>query len=457
MSTAISLLLPHLSRWRSLTILTDTWAPMHAALTAINPHITMFGAPLLESMTLMRCNDFISFSPQFQPRHLKNPAFLSGDAPDAPTDYHILPSLKHLCLRGVHAEWDSLSTALGQSPAVLSHLELQSHCADVRPSVEQFRQLLSSTPALRKLVVSGSGPEFPDDVDDTPHDCDPVHLSQLHDITVGYRSALEGRTLLKLLDAPNAKSLTLEDATYPGDPEEINGGSLLTYLGSKESRAHESEFRVIYDLPQGVHYQVAVEAHSKASQCTHVRRPSLKEEPRPAFPLLQNVTLKNVKASPRPMRTFFHALPHLHHLELIGMSMQAVHALLPSTSPSSTCPCPQLRSLSIKGSEQMQLQDLDFIVGNLAVERESKGACGLQEVDIHVDAARAASVAAAVSPASPGMKVTIVSDSESDDEDEADVGDPSIVDDEEASAYMLGGIFNDPFFDAYYTAQLAAR
>jgi hypothetical protein len=407
----------------------------------------------------MRCNDFVSFSPQFQPRRLKNSAFLSRDVADVPqTESHILPSLKHLCLRGVHAEWDSLATALGQSP-VLSNLELQSHCADVRPSVDQFRHLLSSTPALRKLVVSGSGPEFPDDVDDTPPDCDPVHLPRLHDITVGYRSALEGRTLLKLLDAPNAKSLTLEDVTYPGDPEEINGGSLLTYLGSKESHVHENEFRVVYDLPQGVHYQVAVEAHSKASQCPHSRRPSLKEEPRPALPLLQNVTLKNVKASPRPMRTFFHALPHLQHLELIGMSMQAVHALRPSISPSSNSPCPQLRSLSIKGSEQMQIQDLDFIVGNLAVERESKGACGLQEVDIHVDAARAASVAAAVSPASPGMKVTIVSDSESDEEeeDEVDAEDPAMFDDEEASAYLPGGIFNDPFFDAYYSAQLAAR
>jgi hypothetical protein len=142
--------------------------------------------------------------------------------------------------------------------------------------------------------------------------------------------------------------------------------------------------------------------------------------------------------------------------------MQAVHALLPSTSStslSSNCPCPQLRTLSIKGSEQLQVQDLDFIVGNLAIERQSKGACGLQEVDIHIDAARAASVAAAVSPASPGMKVTIVSDgeSESDEEDEVDIGDFSIVDSEEASAYRPVGIFNDPFFDAYYSAQLATR
>ena len=61
-------LLPHLSRWKSLNILTDCWEPMYTALTAINPFITGFGAPLLESLPLMRCNDLISFSPHFQPQ-----------------------------------------------------------------------------------------------------------------------------------------------------------------------------------------------------------------------------------------------------------------------------------------------------------------------------------------------------------------------------------------------------
>ena len=76
-----------------------------------------------------------------------------------------------------------------------------------------------------------------------------------------------------------------------------------------------------------------------------------------------------------------------------------------------------------------------------------------------VVASRVAAGAAAVSPASPGMKVTIISDSESesDGEDEVDIGDLSIVNDEEASAYKLRGIFNDSFFDAYYWVQLATR
>ena len=52
MNIVFTLLLPHLSRWKSLSILTDCWAPMYTALTAINPFITCLGAPLLESLSL---------------------------------------------------------------------------------------------------------------------------------------------------------------------------------------------------------------------------------------------------------------------------------------------------------------------------------------------------------------------------------------------------------------------
>ena len=49
------------------------------------------------------------------------------------------------------------------------------------------------------------------------------------------------------------------------------------------------------------------------------------------------------------------------------------------------------------------------------------------------------------------MKVTVVSDgeSESDEEDRVDIGNLSIVDSEEASAYRPGDLQRS-FFDAYY-------
>jgi len=227
---------------------------------------------------------------------------------------------------------------------------------------------------------------------------------------------------------------------------------LLNFLGSKEFYGHGTS------SSDGSEKGFRADENKHPSVIRRRKSSSQREEPsssRAAFPLLEKVTLKSVKSSSRPLRTFFDALPHLQHLELVGMSMQAVHALIPSTSASTSasvsCPCPLLRSLCIRDSEHLQVQDLDFIIGDLAAERASRGAFGPQEVDIHVDAAKAACVAAA---ASPGTKVNIISDSE-EEEDEEDF--MEMGDDMEMDPFKPGGAFNDPVFDEYYSAQIAAR
>jgi hypothetical protein len=160
MNVVFTLLLPHLSRWKSLSILTDCWAPMYTALTAINPFITRFGAPLLESLSLMRCNDLISFSPLFQPQQLKEPKFLNRGGGNTNQAHHselewcpnMIPSLKYLSLRGVHVDWDALGDSLSTSETGLTSLELASHSHDVRPSPYQFHRILSSSTGLRNLA-----------------------------------------------------------------------------------------------------------------------------------------------------------------------------------------------------------------------------------------------------------------------------------------------------------------
>src|SRR5260221_11866406 len=145
MQAALSLLLPHIARWKHLTILTDTWAPMYTALKIINPSISQSGAPLLQSMSLMRCNDYVSYSRRFQPRQLKDLGFLTSPTTSSGrTRTDLLPSLKHLTLRGVHVDWDALGNILGGSGSGLSHLELASHPRYVRPSINQFHKLLQS-------------------------------------------------------------------------------------------------------------------------------------------------------------------------------------------------------------------------------------------------------------------------------------------------------------------------
>ena len=454
MNTVLTLLLPHISRWKSLSILTDCWAPMYTALHAINPFITRFGAPLLESLSLMRCNDLISFSPQFQPHHLKEPAFLKCGTNETQSDLecpNILPSLKYLSLRGVHVDWDTLADSLSTSETGLSWLELAWHSHEVRPSLDQFRKLLSSSSGLRSLILSSSGPSISEDaVSIIHHDYVPVHLPHLRNITVGYRSVLEGRIALELIDAPNAKELSLEDATYTGDPDIVNAGPLLSYIGTKQfGEAHQNHRITAYELPETLGHPAALVAEKGLSiSCsTHVNK---SDESQAAFPLLESVTLRGVKTCSQPLRAFLAALSSLKHLELTSMTMQAICALLPSDqiTTGTNCPCPQLRSLCIRSFEQLDVQDIDFIVSGLAVKRQNKGACELQEVDIHVDAAKMTFVPNC-GPAN--MKVNIISTDRFDEEDDYDYdydyGQNTAVD-----PYEPGGAFNDSLFDGYYSS-----
>ena len=486
---------------------------MYTALTAINPYITRFGAPLLESLSLMRCNDLISFSPHFQPQHLKEPEFLSRGGGNTNHQTHhsdiewcpnMIPSLKYLSLRGVHVDWDTLGDSLSTSETGLTSLELASHSHDVRPSPYQFHKILSSSSGLRNLVLSASGPSVSEDTgsfssslssSSTVYDDDgyvPVHLPHLRNITIGYRTAVEGRIALGLIDAPNTKELTLEDATYVGDPDVINAGPLLTYLGTRQfGEAHQNHrITASSELTTTLSHQAAPQVAAAAAaekplmsiSCTHVNKDATESRTTAAaFPLLESVTLRNIKTCSQPLRVFLGSLSNLQHLELTRMSMQAIHALLPSVVVQITthddycyrtnfnCPCPQLRSLCIRSFEQLDSQDVDFIIGSLPVERQTKGgACPLREVDIHVDAATCGGVQDVVVPPSrfespTNMKVNIINDSSSgsDDDDDDDGQDDDVGDwdddyygdglDGRLDPYELGGAFNDPFFDEYYS------
>ena len=556
MNIVFTLLLPHLSRWKSLSILTDCWEPMYTALNAINPFITRFGAPLLESLSLIRCNDLISFSPLFQPQQLKEPEFLNrsgggggghhseSDVERCPSSM-MIPSLKYLSLRGVHVDWDALGDSLSTSDetAGLISLELASHSHDVRPSPYQFHKILSSSTGLRNLVLSASGPRISgEDIvsssssssSSSSPDVDhyvPALLPHLRNITIGYRTAMEGRVTLGLIDAPNTKQLVLEDATYVGDPDIINAGPLLSYIGTRQfGEAHQnhritasSEFTTTTTTTLSHHQSVPLVVGDKPVMnisCIHVNKDasSLPESrtasasaasaaATTAFPLLESVTLRGVKTCSQPLRVFLSSLSNLRHLELTRMSMQAIHALLPSvvlqiTGSSSTriqsttdedcyttnldCPCPQLRSLCIRSFEQLDSRDVDFIIGSLPVERLMKGgASPLREVDIHVDAATAAAAHGVVPSTtrrsgseelSLDMKVNIINDVSS-DEGDGDEGwgssyggddfyyedDGDDYEDEDGARgdttgmgsledpFEPGGAFNDPFFDEYYS------
>ncbi|KAF9524899.1 hypothetical protein CPB83DRAFT_885918 [Crepidotus variabilis] len=447
MRTAINLLLPHMNRWKHLSILTDTWAPLHTALSLMNPTITHFGAPRLRSLSLMRCNDYVSYSRRFQPQQLRDLGFLkpSGSAATGKARGDLLPQLKHLSLRGVHVDWDSLADIIQASRSGLSTFELASHSKDVRPSMSQFHKILQSTPDLQTLSVIGTGPEGPGSETDSAHNYEPVHLPQLRDVTVGYRTETGGRSLLHFLDAPNVTSFVLEDTTYPADPSDTNAGPILSYLGSKLCDGNDHRLEAT-----GLQSTAEVEKKRKRSICGfEPGSDSAEVNHRGAFPYLKRVALRNVKSAFTPLASFFSSLSRVTELELSGMSMLSIHALVPYSTSPSDFPCPRLNSLTIRDSE-FGAEDLDFIVTRLSSCRQSRGAPTLQDLNFHVSPSRANDirVIAAAAASSPESNVHIISDGECDlDSEDQDL---LMGEDEEEEAFRPGGAFNDPLFDAYY-------
>ncbi|KAF8888506.1 hypothetical protein CPB85DRAFT_281037 [Mucidula mucida] len=214
MYAAIRTLLPHMSRWRTLSIMTDTWRPMHMAIQLLNP----LDAPLLEHLTLMRCNDYISHAPNFEPARYTRPL-----------NFHANPnsqrqsSLRHLTLRGVPAAWPTLS-----APLHLQTLDISSLAASVRPSLREMHAMLSAcAPTLCRLRVLNDA-----DVSYIPGSLPPISLPALTHLTIGFRSDVcSGLVQAGLVDAPCLQNLTVECETHPGDVGVPDASGILACFG----------------------------------------------------------------------------------------------------------------------------------------------------------------------------------------------------------------------------------
>ncbi|KXN91579.1 hypothetical protein AN958_00372 [Leucoagaricus sp. SymC.cos] len=394
-------LLPHIHRWRSLEILTDVWAPMFIALDSINPFLMSQSAPRLEYLALSRCNEFASFSPNFYPQSMRDRPLLSLDDRITPAQplSHLLPSLRHLKLQGVHVEWSMLGQILSQrTNASLTSLELDFHSRDIRPTLEEFHQILASSSQLETLSISGSGPvvtdlDDDDDVTLVHHDCRPVSLPFLRNLNLGYHDVSECQTVLELLDAPNTESFILEDGTYKAQPEVVDADPILVYLGTGQFNDFEA----------------------KRSSST-----------RPAFPALTSLSMSSVRARKRSLNTFLNSLSNLQNLSVNSMDLQEViDSLLPSllntTDNSILCPCPRLEHLSLRNVESDYALEYPFIVSRLNSARQINGSvrltCDVQQLRLE------------------------------DDDEDMDVD----LDSAEDVEFSSGGVFNDPYFDHFNT------
>jgi hypothetical protein len=117
-----------------------------------------------------------------------------------------LPKLRDLSLSAVRIDWDD-AVASYQN---LRRLELKNLTFDTGPSFEQFGTMLSASPRLESLNVSGFCPE-PEGNPAIPV----VDLPVLEDFTFGWKEPRCGSKLLQMFQIGRSlKSLTLGDAEY---------------------------------------------------------------------------------------------------------------------------------------------------------------------------------------------------------------------------------------------------
>jgi len=182
---------PSHPRWRSLTVLTDTWAPMHTFLA----YSTMFSSlPELERLSLNMCNAFIGFPDAPDPTPSDPVELFGGNA-------H-LPRLRHVALAGVHIDY-----SCPRLKNLLS-LDIRHQQSRVSPTIRQLRQLLHASPELESLSLVALNPPLKEpERDDGPA----VLLGHLKNLTLGWWFVENAVKVLETLQLPVVENLVLED------------------------------------------------------------------------------------------------------------------------------------------------------------------------------------------------------------------------------------------------------
>ena len=171
----------------------------------------------------------------FKPAHLRDPfpVLFSGQA----------PKLTHIALWGVHIAWsDTKNTFLRN----LKDLELAYHAEDVRPSWEDFRNILVASPGLDTLSLCLSGPNG---MPSKWHSEGLIELAGLKNLVLAYHTPPYISSLIQHFHMPNVTSLSLD---FESDDFSAFAAQLATPRpGSTKSLLRGLEHLKISGLPCG--------------------------------------------------------------------------------------------------------------------------------------------------------------------------------------------------------------
>ena len=201
MDNIMRFLVPQASRWRSIELLTDTWAPIFSFLSCT---VAIDSASLLTTIRLARCNEyFVTQGEVFRPANLAHPvAWFRGGAG--------LSHLRHVSLSGVHVDW----TRFGLTG--LRELELKYHAQDVMPTLPEFRRILCANAGLKRLVILGWGPRMDHTLGNERggDHLQTIDLPQLQELEFGFVEVAYAINLLSLFAFPNLRVLSFEDVAF---------------------------------------------------------------------------------------------------------------------------------------------------------------------------------------------------------------------------------------------------
>ena len=182
-----------LSNIRMIIAVFVNWDPAMYLVHALGRVATSQIPMILERLELHRSGAvYVQVSENHAYPPFRQPMALFGGA--------IVPSFRHLAFNGVHLDWE-------RSPLVnLTILDLRRIPLERVPSLTVFRSILANNSTLKKLILDGAGPKWPD-VPVIP--LKPIPLPNLKSLIMGDFSLAYGKYVFTQLHAPNIVELTL--------------------------------------------------------------------------------------------------------------------------------------------------------------------------------------------------------------------------------------------------------
>ena len=189
----INRLFVKLSNIRMIIAVFVNWDPAMYLIHALG-RVAISNIPMiLERLELHRSGAvYVQVSEDHAYQSFRRPMALFGGA--------IVPSLRHFSFSGVHLDWE-------RSPLInLTTLDLRRIPLERVPSLTVFRSMLANNATLKKLILDGAGPNWPDE---SVIALKPIPMPNLKSLIMGDFSLAYGKYVFMQLHAPNIIELTL--------------------------------------------------------------------------------------------------------------------------------------------------------------------------------------------------------------------------------------------------------